>query len=165
MQPGTLLSFGALCAVLAVSAHRGNVAPPAAATAPLHEPTGHLVLIVQGDANELRVTGAVAKATPCGAQPKAQSNWQVRVLGPGGVVLHSQPLDLSGFDVDPDHVGRPDQAVGCVVRSTHVAMLVNVPAFANATAIEFVCGGVRKGCCPAVELDNLLRQLGSGSGR
>jgi hypothetical protein len=127
---------------------------------------GHLFLIVQGDANGLRVTGAVAKGAPCGAQPKGlNSDWEVRVLGPSGSVLHTQPLDLSGFDMDPTHVGRPDQATGCVVRSTHVAMLVNVPAFAQATAIEFVCRGTGKGSCTAVELGRLLHTDSRESGR
>jgi hypothetical protein len=160
MQLGNLLSFGALVAVLAVPApHSGNAAPSGAAVMAAQQPAGHLVLIVQGDANELRITGAVAKAAPCGAQPQAQGAWQVRVLGPSGTLLHTQPLDLSGFDVDPAHVGRPDRAEGCVVRSTRVAMLVNVPAFAEATGIEFVCAGARKGGCTAAELDNLLHQL------
>jgi hypothetical protein len=160
MQLGILLSFGALVAVLAVPVPQRNAAHSGApAMAAPQQPAGHLVLIVQGDANELRVTGAVAKAAPCGAQPKAQGAWQVRVLGPSGTVLHTQALDLSGFDVDPAHVGRPDRGDGCVVRSTRVAMLVNVPAFAEATGIEFVCAGARKGGCTAAELDSLLHQL------
>src|SRR5262245_4400495 len=102
MQLGILLSCGAFVAALAVPVSRADesVAKSSIAT-PLQEPTGHLVLIVQGDANELGVTGAVAKPAPCGAQPKGlKSDWEVRVLGPSGAVLHSQPLDLSGFDMD-----------------------------------------------------------------
>jgi hypothetical protein len=166
LHPATLLSCGVLLAALAVPiAEVVHAVPPVAATAP-QEPGGHLVLIVQGDASLLRVTGAVAKAVPCGAQPKGlTSEWELRVLGPSGAVIHSQPLDLSGFDMDPAHAGRPDRADGCVVRSTRVAMLVNVPAFAQATAIEFVCKGARKGACTAAELERLLHPLARESGR
>lgn len=165
MQLGILLSCGVFVAALAAPTPEAAATMTAAAVIP-QQPGGHFVLIVQGDANELRVTGAVAKTTACGAQQKGlKSDWEVRVLGPSGTVLHSQPLDLSGFDMDPAHIGRPDRADGCVVRSTRVAMLVNLPAFAHATAVEFVCKGARKGACTATELQRLLHPIPRESGR
>jgi hypothetical protein len=44
-------------------------------------------------------------------------------------------------------------------------MLVNVPAFASAAAIEFTCNGISKGACQAAELGQLLRRTGYGPGR
>jgi hypothetical protein len=167
MQSGTLLSCGVLVAALAVPIPGTDAAasPPAAIVLP-QQPGGHLVLIVQGDARELRVTGAVAKTAPCGAQPKGlNSDWELRVLSPSGSVLHSQPLDLAAFDMDPAHAGLPDRASGCVVRSTHVAMLVSVPAFAQATIIEFAYKGTRKGTCTVAELERLLHPLSRESSR
>lgn len=117
-----------------------EVAPPAAVIAAPLPPTatGHLVLVVEGDRNQLTITGASAKADPWAGVPKGlSSDWELQVLDATGAALATVPLDLSAFATGIFEQGLPLQVQGCVVRDTRIGMLVSVPAHATAASYRF----------------------------
>lgn len=132
---------------------------PVAAPAPQDPPAGHLVFVVEGDVNALRVTHAVAKPDPVGHAPKGlHSEFSVRALDASGAVLHERPLDLTKFDTDPTHVGGPDVVRGCEVLSPRIGTLVNVPALADAATWQFTRGDKVLGTLTKGELDRLVQE-------
>ena len=154
--------LGALCALaLTVSAAatltlaRHATSPPAAPPAPT-EPDGHLVLQIEGDARALQVTRITRKPDPCGPA-RFTSASAIVVRDAAGSELGRVPLDLSLFDLDPAHVGRPLHVDGCVVRDTRVAMLANVPHWPDAASLEIVHEGRVLGVLAGARYEALVR--------
>jgi hypothetical protein len=120
-------------------------------------PNGHLVLVVEGDVTALRVSHAAHKQEPCGQVPKGlQSEFRLAVVDAAGVELCSQPIDLSLFDTDPLHIGRPVQVTGCIVKDWRIALLVNVPDYPQADRLVFWRGKQQLGALSQRELQQLL---------
>lgn len=116
-------------------------ASPSPASGPSQPPVaaGHHVLVVEGNCNALAITAASRKPDPWAGVPKGfDSPWRLRVTDARGELLVEVPLDMSPFDTDPAAVLRPVRVEGCVVRSSTVGMLVNVPAFDEAANYTFV---------------------------
>ncbi len=99
--------------------------------------SGHLLLVVEGDANGLRVTHITPKQDPHNPTRGLDSEWSVAVLSFDGSELGRFPVDLSQFDLDPARVGQPLRVEGDVVWETQVATLVSIPYFANAEGLVF----------------------------
>lgn len=100
---------------------------------------GHWTLVVDGDRDRLTITGAVRKNDPWAGVPKGlKSAWTIVIDATDGSRLAEVPLDLVHFDTAPARKGGAVAVQGCVVRDPHVAMLVNVPAFASAASYTFV---------------------------
>lgn len=97
--------------------------------------SGHLLLVVEGDANGLRVSHITPKQDPHNPTRGPESEWSVAVLGFDGTELGRFPMDLSQFDLDPARVGQPLRVEGDVVWETQVAILVSIPYFANAEGL------------------------------
>ncbi|MEM7205491.1 MAG: hypothetical protein AAF628_34865 [Planctomycetota bacterium] len=98
--------------------------------------SGHLVLLVQGDARGLTVSHVFAKADPY-AKPRDRAEaHQVAVLDAAGRELGVYPLDLSPFDLDPARVGQPPRVEGDRVIATRVVALVNVPRLRDGVRLE-----------------------------
>lgn len=143
------LGTGVLAAALLLVSFRGSEPP--------QQPDGHLVLVVEGDVTALRVTRAVRKAAACGAVPKGlASEFRVAVLDGNGVELLSRPLDLSAFDTDVTHIGRPVQVTGCIVKDWRIGVLVNVPDEPKAASLVFWRGKQQIGRIGWSELQQLL---------
>jgi len=121
------------------------------------EPTGHYVLVVEGTVKELRISGAVAKDTPAGgpAKPKP-SEFRLSVRDQAGKELANVPVDLSAFDLDPANIGKPPKVTGCIVRSSRIGVLLNVPNFAEAAEYVILRGETRLGGLDAAGLRALL---------
>lgn len=121
------------------------------------EPTGHYVLVVEGNVKALRVSAAVAKDTPAGgpARPKP-SEFRLSVRDGAGNELVSVPMDLSAFDLDPANIGKPPKVTGCIVKSTQVGVLLNVPRFAEAANYVILRGEAQLGTLDAQGLRTLL---------
>ena len=118
--------------------------------------TGHFVLVVEGDANQLRVSHAVHKDTPFAGVPKALiSDYQLSIRGADGVELGRYPVDLSQFDLDLTRVGRPLQVTGDIVHDSHVTMLMSVPDLAQATDYVFLRAGAVIGQQTQAEVQRL----------
>lgn len=142
MHPSHLLGGGLLIAALGWFAVRdGRTAP-----LDLHEPPpappvadGRITLVVRGDRDQLAIANAVAKPDAWAGVPKGlASAWSLRIHGGDGAVLAEVPLDLSQFDLAPERKGRGVQVEGCIVRDPAVAMIVDVPRFAEAALYTFV---------------------------
>ncbi|MCU0862186.1 MAG: hypothetical protein MUC36_00215 [Planctomycetes bacterium] len=140
------MGAGAVLLTLGWFTFAGPKSPPAAESAPtVAAPAplppiaeGHLVLVVEGDRNQLAITAAVAKVDPWGGAPKGlTSDWELEVLAADGTALATVPLDLSAFATGVFEQGQPLQVQGCVVRDTRIGMLVSVPAFAAAASYRF----------------------------
>ena len=100
---------------------------------------GHFVLVVEGDRDRLSVTAASHKQDPWAGVPKGfTSTWTLSIRDAAGAELANVPLDLSKFDLDPARKGQPLKVQGCIVKDPHVAMLTNVPCFANAATYTFL---------------------------
>ncbi len=99
--------------------------------------SGHLLLVVEGDANGLRVSHITPKQDPHNPTRGLESEWSVTVLSYDGAELGRFPVDLSQFDLDPARVGQPLRVEGDVVWKTQVATLVSIPYFANAEGLVF----------------------------
>ena len=99
--------------------------------------SGHLVLVVEGDAAGLRVTHITRKQSPYNPVRGSDSSWSVAVLRRDGLELGQFPVDLSKFDLNPAHIGQPLRVEGDVVWDTKVATLVNIPWFADAAQLVF----------------------------
>lgn len=154
MPSASILLWGALLGALAFL-------PPTQAI-PVQDPTGHLVLVVEGDVHGLGITAVVPKPDPFGGVPKGlTSDWQLDVLAADGAVLGSYPVDLSQFDLDPTRVGKPPAVEGCIVRASRVGMLLNIPDFPGAAELRFTRKGEPKGGLDAAG----LRRLRAGGGR
>ncbi|MCA8973785.1 MAG: hypothetical protein KDC98_03650 [Planctomycetes bacterium] len=141
-----------------------DVEPPATATAEPSTPPaapGHLVLVVEGDRDQLTITHANRKQDAWAGNAKGlASAWQLSLRDGNGVELAAVPLDMSPFDLDPARKGGPLQVQGCIVRDPHVAMLVNAPALADVASYVFLRGDVTVGTIAATEVDRL-----AGGGR
>lgn len=147
--PATL-GVGALAAALLLLSFRGSEPPP-------QQPNGHLVLVVEGDVTALRVSHAAHKQEPCGAVPKGlSSEFRLSAVDAAGKELCSRPVDLSLFDTDPTHIGRPVQVTGCIVKDWRIALLVNVPDYPQADRLLFWRGKQQIGALPQRELQQLL---------
>lgn len=130
--------------------------------APITGPTGHLILLIEGDAHGLRVSHITAKQAPYNPVRGVQTRYEVVVHDGNHKVLGRYPLDLSHFDLDPKNVGKPLRVEGCEVIDTKVAMLTNIPWFPNASFLEIERGGISVG-----ELlpDNYQRLVEQGTDR
>ncbi|GAB4158359.1 MAG: hypothetical protein Fur0037_25900 [Planctomycetota bacterium] len=99
---------------------------------------GHFVIALEGTVQKLAATRAARKADPCGAIPKGlASAFAVVALDAKGEALWIRPIDLSSFDTDPSHIGRPIEVEGCVVKDWRIGLLVNVPDDPACERIEF----------------------------
>lgn len=118
--------------------------PPAGPGSPPVQPAppvadGHYVLVVDGDRNALTITHARHKPDPWAGVPKGlTSDFRLTVRDGAGAVLADVPLDVTPFLTGAADVGMPVRVEGCLVRDPHIAMLVNVPAFATAASYGFV---------------------------
>lgn len=119
----------AILAVMLLSAGVASLNTPAI--------SGHLLLVVEGDANGLRVSHITPKQDPHNPTRGLESEWSVAVLSFDGSELGRFPVDLSQFDLDPARVGQPLRVEGDVVWETQVATLVSIPYFANAEGLVF----------------------------
>ena len=125
------LAAGAL-GVVAVLGTLATVSRPT----PVKGPTGHLILLIEGDAGGLRVTHITAKRDAYNPVHGSRTPYQVVVHDATHKVLGRYPLDLSNFDLDPNNAGKPLRVQGCEVIDTKVAMLTNIPWFPNASFLE-----------------------------
>lgn len=137
--------------------------PPSAPQDPAPaQPTGHLVLVITGDARQLLIEAAVRKPDPYGGVPKGLvSEYRLSIRDGKGAELGSYPLDLSHFDLDPANAGKPLRVTGCTFRSTTVALPVNVPDFPQASSIVILRGDRQVGAVAGAALQALL----AGGGR
>ena len=93
---------------------------------------GTPILLVEGDARALRVTHVFAKPSAY-QRTKAKSRWQVVVYDGDSREIGRYPMDLSAFDLNPNHVGKATEAHGCEVIERKVNALVNIPDHADAS--------------------------------
>jgi hypothetical protein len=153
MQSTTLLCLGAFGALF--------LATPVPQPLP-QDPTGHLVLVVTGDARQLQIDAAVRKADPFGGVPQGlKSDWSLSIRDVDGKELGRYPLDLSHFDMDPANAGKPPRVLGDHFRSTAVALPVSVPDFPRADSIAILRGDVQLTAVSGAALRALL----AGGGR
>ena len=154
MMPFRHVASLAVIAALGLSGSRD----PATAAPPQDPPTGHLVLVVEGDVSALRVTAAVGKADDWGGVPVglASDFALVGLDAQGEEVLHV-PIDLSAFDTDPAHIGAPTVVQGCIVRSPRIGVLVNVPADDRIQDYAIRHIGATIGAATAADIAALLR--------
>ncbi len=144
----SLLAGAGLCLCLAALPAPQDPQPPAPPPPPTTSPTpppttpppppaaaGHLVLVIQGDARALAITHIVAKADACGLE-RAKSPHSIAVLDAAGRELAAYPLDLSAFDLDPAHAGRPPRVEGDRVIETKVVALASIPRLLDGTSLE-----------------------------
>ena len=161
MQSSHLLAAGALLAGLGlVLAPRddGTAAAPIVPPPP-PEANGHFALVVEGDRDRLTVTAANHKQDPWAGVPKGfSSTWTLSIRDAAGQELASVPLDLSKFDLDPAHKGKPLRVQGCIVKDSRIAMLANVPSFPNAASYTFLRGETAIGTVEGAT----VRQLAGG---
>jgi len=157
MHLATLLGCGAVLAV-AIASHaalRHTPTPPAEPPAPAAA-VGHYALVVEGDATRLAITHAVVKASPWAGVPTGLTSlFQLSIRDAAGAELASVPIDLSRFDTDPTHVGRPLVVEGCEVRDTRIALLVNVPRYTEAAEYRIVNGERLLGTAPAATVKTM----------
>lgn len=133
-------------------------AAPIATQDPVEAARGHLILIVQGNVQQLAITHAVAKTDPWGGAPKGlQSPFAVRLLGTDDQELLTVPVDLSRFDTDPAHIGQKARVQGCEIRSSAIVLSINVPRIAGVRRYEFTRDGKPIGSTDAA---TVLRQIG-----
>ena len=131
---------------------QGTALPPAPPV------SGHLVLVIEGDARELQVTAVVAKSEPWGGTPRGlRSDYSIAVLAADGSVLGSYPLDLSHFDLDPARIGTGPRVEGCRVIDTRVTVLANVPRFRDASGLAILHGRTVVGSLAPHDWQELLR--------
>lgn len=148
------MSVLGLCTLALLAAVQPVSAPP-----PQEPPTGHLVLVVEGDVTALRVAHAVAKKDEWGGVPKGlRSEFALKAFDATGAEILSVPLDLSKFDTDPARVGGPVVVTGCEVRSPQIGTLVNVPALAQAARWEFSRGQKLLGAFDGAALERMLQE-------
>lgn len=169
MQVLPVLGAGA-CAALFVFAWPADAAAPtpthaATASAPAAAASatadGHLVLIVQGDRDQLAIAGAVPKTDPWAGVPKGMtSDWRLEIRAADQSLLASVPLDVTPFATDPQAQHRPLRVEGCLVIDSRIAMLVNAPHFAEAASYTFHRGNVLLGTTSAEQVAKL-----AGGGR
>lgn len=142
MHTTNMLGAGVLLAALGwlLTPHgvSGDAAPPT--TVPPLPPVanGHYALVVEGDRDQLTITRAVAKADPWAGVPKGTTSpWSLAILAADGTRLADIPLDLVHFDTNADRKGGKVRVEGCIVHDPRIAMLVNVPRFAEAASYAF----------------------------
>ena len=136
-----LLGVVAVFGTLALVPRSPTIPDPAFPTGP----NGHLILLIEGDARGLRVTHITAKQDAYNPVHGVTTPYRVVVHDKNHKVLGRYPLDLSRFDLDPKNVGKPLRVEGCEVIDTKVAMLTNIPWFANASFLEIERNGVSVG--------------------
>jgi hypothetical protein len=189
-MPTTIpVGFAALTAVAAFSLASGSFVPgnttagntspystPPSATAPQdpqpknqpqNQPQdpratarGHLVLVIEGDVTQLRITHAVQKPDRWAGVPKGlTSEFALVVQDQKGKGLVRVPIDLSAFETDPAKIGTPVVVNGCEVRSTSIGVLLNVPSLPDAARYVIVRDKATLGTATAAELDALLRRV------
>ena len=136
--------------------------------APSHRPSkehvpadpkaGHLVLILEGNVLQLRITHAVAKPSAWSGPVKGlKSDFQLVILGKENRELRRLPIDLSPFETDPEKVNRPVVVKGCQVKSPNIGVLLNVPRMPQAVRYELRHGKKVIGKATAETLAALLR--------
>ncbi|HZT54955.1 MAG TPA: hypothetical protein VFA35_01925 [Burkholderiaceae bacterium] len=176
MHPATIVGCGialaALSLVFAAPPAASTAASPTASAAPstagpppqaplVQDPAalGHLALIVEGNVGLLAITHAVAKTDPWGGVPTGlKSNFELRLLGDDGVELLKVPVDLSPFETDPARIGGPVEVTGCQVRSSAIALIVNVPRLAGVRSYQFTRRGAPIGSTGAQRVAELLEE-------
>jgi hypothetical protein len=161
MQLSHLLGAGVVFAALGLYASTDVGSGHSTAGAMLEPPlaAGHYALVVQGDRDQLSITHAVAKADPWSGVPKGfTSAWSLSIRDANGKELASVPLDLSKFDLSPQAKGQARTSQGCIVIDSHVAMLANVPAFAEAASYTFLRERTEVGTIDAAA----VRQMAGG---
>ena len=130
--------------------------PAGAPTAPAPqdpEANGHWVLVVEGNVERLAVTAAIPKPDPWAGTPTGlQSPFTLRLLDGKGALLQAVPVDLSRFDTDPAHIGKPVAVTGCVVRDSRIGLLVNVPQLQGLRRFEFWRDAARIGATDLLAL-------------
>lgn len=162
MNLASALGCSAALAALIVTLAPRPLSPATPATVATQDPVaaarGHLILIVQGNVQQLAITHAVAKTDPWGGAPKGlQSAFAVRLLGADDEELLTVPVDLSRFDTDPAHIGQKARVQGCEIRNSAIALSINVPRLATVRRYEFTRDGKPIGSTDAA---TVLRQIG-----
>lgn len=104
---------------------------------------GHLILVVEGDANGLSVTHITSKKEPYAPPRHVDGDWTVSVRRADGLELGRFPIDLSRFDLNPARVGQGLRVDGDVVWDTRVATLVSIPQLEDAADLVFHRRGQR----------------------
>lgn len=144
MHTSHLLGATALCAGLGLffaSTDPGDSSPGSASAAAMPPASGHFVLVVEGDRDQLTITAASHKESPWAGVPKGfSSKWTLSIRDGAGTELERVPLDMSQFDLQPEQKGRGLRVNGCVVRDARVAMLASAPCHAAAATYVFLRG-------------------------
>lgn len=123
---------------------------------------GHLILVVEGDANGLSVTHITTKEEPYSPSRLPDSDWSLSVRRADGVELGRFPVDVSRFDLSAARVGQGLRVDGDVVWDTRVATLVSIPRFAGAAELVFHRQGRRIG---TVQSEDYTRMVDAQSDR
>ncbi len=155
MQISHLLGAAALCAGLGLfyASGEGPATPPPA--------SGHFVLVIEGDRDQLAITHASHKESPWAGVPKGfSSTWALSIRDGAGTELERVPLDMSQFDLRPENKGKGVQVNGCIVRDARVAMIASAPCHAAASTYVFLRGKDVVGTTSAASVDQL-----AGGGR
>ncbi len=85
------------------------------------------ILLIEGEAASLTVTRATQKNFAFRAPRKLESEYRIRLVDALGKTLHTVPLDLSNFCLDPAHKGQKPHVRGDVVFDHKVSINVKVP--------------------------------------
>ncbi len=154
------LGVAAVLGTLALFAASGDPSGPVDRTDPADPanplaPRGHLILLIEGDARGLRVTHVTAKKDPYNPVDGKASH-EIVIYDTTARVLGRYPLDLSKFDLDPAHVGKPLRVEGCEVIDTKVVMLASIPWLPNAAALEIEKGAVPVGGAVSADYARLV---------
>jgi hypothetical protein len=176
MHPATIVGCGIALTALSLVFAAPPVSSPVSSIGPSNWPStigpppqaplvqepaalGHLALIVEGNVQQLAITHAVAKTDPWGGVPTGlASDFALRLLGDDGVELLKVPVDLSPFETDPARIGKPVEVTGCQVRSSAIALIVNVPRLAGVRSYEFTRRRAPIGSTSAQRVAELLEE-------
>jgi len=165
-------AFAAVCNSQQPQAGSPQGRKPKAVTTPVEAPanpgakkpattdpkSGHLVLILEGNVLQLRVTHAVAKPSAWSGPVKGlESDFQCVILDKENRELRRVAIDLSPFETDPKKVNRPVVVKGCQVKSPNIGVLLNVPRIPDAARYELRHGKKVIGKATAAALATLLR--------
>ncbi|MHC4514161.1 MAG: hypothetical protein ACYS5W_10725 [Planctomycetota bacterium] len=128
-------------------------------------PTGHLVLLIEGDARGLAVTHITTKPDAYNPVHDVKTPYELVVYDSNDNALGRYPLDLSKFDLDPKNVGKPLEVKGCEVIDRKVAMLTNIPWFPNASFLDIQRSGMSVGELLREDYARLLAEDKQAQGR